>query len=254
MGKRLCLILAIIFGFNIICFAQKELQITYKVKNGITPEDNKNESFLRANGQFVTYEEINTQFIPNRFSGEVEEIKNTLNQVFKNYHTNTIWSQEMDEYVVKETMNLFSWKFTQESDTILSYSCKVAEANFLGRNYKAWFSTKIPFRAAPWKIHGLPGVVLKLESTDGFYMLEAINITTIEMPKEFNIPFNDKNSVTWDEYVLIYKKIIEERDRNNKAMEIQYGRKYDIPYPKIEVIVDKNRNTLDTFLKKEKLR
>lgn len=68
------------------------------------------------------------------------------------------------------------------------------------------------------------------------------------------MPFNDSNSLTWEEYVVAYKKKIDEREKVWKAREIKYGRKYDVPYPKIEIIIEKNRKPLEDFLKKEGLR
>lgn len=238
----------LLLGLSFLCYAQKELQIEYDTKSGICSKRWDIVSILRANNKNALYHESETH-MDFGSSGEQETRIRNLNYNFKDLLTNTIWSKEEDGHLIKEKMDLFQWSFTNELDTLLSYNCKKAKANFRGREYIAWFTTDLPFKAAPWKICGLPGVVLKVETTDQFYVLEAKNIAIVNSKKELCMPFNDKKSITWNNYKIAYKKQIQENENQMRALEVKYGRKYDNPYPKIEIIVNKNKQNINDFLK-----
>ncbi len=51
---------------------------------------------------------------------------------------------------------------------ILGYECIMAQTDYHGRKWTAWFSPEIPVHEGPWKLHGLPGIVLRAEAGDRF--------------------------------------------------------------------------------------
>lgn len=71
----------------------------------------------------------------------------------------------------KET-TAFDWKILPENTKIGEYNTQAATTTFGGRNWKAWFSTDIPFQDGPYKFHGLPGLIVKLEDSDKDYSWE----------------------------------------------------------------------------------
>lgn len=52
--------------------------------------------------------------------------------------------------------------------TVLGYECIMAESDYHGRHWKAWFASEIPMPFGSWKLHGLPGLILKAEANGGF--------------------------------------------------------------------------------------
>lgn len=70
------------------------------------------------------------------------------------------------------------WTLTPYTDTILGYSCVEAKAEFRGRNWTVWFASDIPVNYGPWKLSGLPGLILKAEDDDKFFTFEAIEIAS----------------------------------------------------------------------------
>lgn len=66
-----------------------------------------------------------------------------------------------ERYVIDETYPIIDWQLIDTSKTIGGYTAQKAIGFFKGREYTAWFTTEIPFQAGPWKLLGLPGLVLE---------------------------------------------------------------------------------------------
>lgn len=109
-------------------------------------------------------------------------------------------------YFVEDSLFTMKWQLKSDTVYILNKKCFVAETNFRGRNFIAYFTTEIAISDGPWKFVGLPGLILEVKSTDGFVKWTAKKI--IENYKEFAEPTNLKknNYLTWSQYVEAYKK------------------------------------------------
>ena len=106
------------------------------------------------------------------FSDEKEE-KNSIHtgmkistqgdQVVFNINKNTIWSNLLHrkQIYVKEVGSKINWKVENDSKKIGMFTCKKATAKFRGRDYTAWFTYEIPLPFGPWKLNGLPGMILE---------------------------------------------------------------------------------------------
>lgn len=90
-------------------------------------------------------------------------------------------------YRCVEPMPAFEWRISEDTCTILDYACRRAECDFRGRTYTAWFAEEIPVSCGPWKFHGLPGLIMAVEDSEGDYSFriegieqcdEAIDIDT----------------------------------------------------------------------------
>lgn len=67
-----------------------------------------------------------------------------------------------------------NWKLVDETKIINTITCKKAEVNFKGRNWIAWYSSKIPFQYGPMKFSGLPGLIIKITDDKGDYDFELV--------------------------------------------------------------------------------
>ncbi|MDE5555465.1 MAG: GLPGLI family protein [Muribaculaceae bacterium] len=85
-------------------------------------------------------------------------------------------------YVYEEDAHSIEWEIGEETDTICGYECMVAEGNYGGRTWRAWFTTEIPVAMGPWKISGLPGLVMKAADKDNLHVFEAISFRRGEVP------------------------------------------------------------------------
>ncbi len=69
------------------------------------------------------------------------------------------------------------WKIISDSTTeILGYECMLAKCDYHGRHWQAWFTPEVAVPFGPWKLRGLPGLILKARGDGGF----AFTATGIE--------------------------------------------------------------------------
>ncbi|MCJ8154883.1 GLPGLI family protein [Chryseobacterium sp. SSA4.19] len=80
-----------------------------------------------------------------------------------------------DQYKVSEERPIV-WTMTSEKLKIGEWSTQKAETDFAGRHWYAWFTTDIPIQDGPYKFHGLPGLIVKLEdqTQSHRFMLQAV--------------------------------------------------------------------------------
>lgn len=69
-------------------------------------------------------------------------------------------SSSFDAYVTEIPLESQDWQIQEDTLNIGGYMCQNATCTFKGRNYIAWFTSEIPFQEGPWKLYGLPGLIL----------------------------------------------------------------------------------------------
>lgn len=65
-----------------------------------------------------------------------------------------------------------NWKISNEKAKIGSYNTQKATTEFGGRTWNAWFTPDIPLQDGPYKFHGLPGLIVKIEDDGKNYSWE----------------------------------------------------------------------------------
>ncbi|MCL2510919.1 MAG: GLPGLI family protein [Bacteroidales bacterium] len=87
-------------------------------------------------------------------------------------------------YRYQEPIEKLQWQFSTDTCTILSYLCLKATTHFRGRDWEVWFTMEIPIDAGPWKLCGLPGLIMKASDSRGHYVYECIGIEKFVQKKE----------------------------------------------------------------------
>lgn len=81
-----------------------------------------------------------------------------------------------DFYDYTEELTLPKWEMLSEKQVILGYNCQKATANYGGRQWTVWFTPDILIGEGPWKLRGLPGMILRAEDTENHYVFECTNL------------------------------------------------------------------------------
>jgi len=69
-------------------------------------------------------------------------------------------------YMIEEPMPVIDWKISADTASFSGLHCQKATGHFKGRDYTAWFCPDLPFHAGPWKLNGLPGLIVEAYDTD----------------------------------------------------------------------------------------
>lgn len=64
-------------------------------------------------------------------------------------------------FLVTEPLPVIGWHITADTTTLGGLHCQKATGHFLGRDYVAWFCPDLPLHVGPWKLNGLPGVIVE---------------------------------------------------------------------------------------------
>ena len=87
---------------------------------------------------------------------------------------------DLESYKCVEQLEPQDWHFSSDTLAVLGYVCQKATTSFRGRDYEAWFSPEIPIKEGPWKLYGLPGLILKVVVDDGLFVFDAIGLENLE--------------------------------------------------------------------------
>ncbi|MCO6480548.1 MAG: GLPGLI family protein [Phaeodactylibacter sp.] len=70
-------------------------------------------------------------------------------------------------WIFREPLPHIAWELLPEQKTIGGFTCTKATGNFGGRIYDVWFTPNLPVSLGPYKLWGLPGMILEAKSRDG---------------------------------------------------------------------------------------
>ncbi|RAJ02341.1 GLPGLI family protein [Chitinophaga skermanii] len=148
------------------------------------------EAAMKANSEVINL----GVFMPT--TGEKIQLSEEANNVLVQrtfQHTN---------YQIKESLEKIDWKIMPATKEIHGYTCQQAIGACKGRIYTAWFTTDIPASFGPWKLHGLPGLILEAYDTDKRIHFTCTNILLgNSLPKNATVELpSDAVATTYNEY------------------------------------------------------
>jgi len=87
-------------------------------------------------------------------------------------------------YRMEEPTEAQRWTLTDDTLTVSGYACKKASCEYGGRKWTVWYTEEIPSTAGPWKLHGLPGLIVKATDAEGIhtFCLSSLEQKAVTMP------------------------------------------------------------------------
>ena len=93
-------------------------------------------------------------------------------------HTFSRW----DLYKYEEELPQFDWQLEEGDTTLLGYTCHFASCQFRGRTWRAAYALDIPISEGPWKLCGLPGLILYAKDSKNDFTFVCDNLSSIARP------------------------------------------------------------------------
>lgn len=161
------------------------------VTNTDKPDDKQEETMMlkvgKTTSQFYSYSKFLTDSLVAEAKAKgagheaiVDIIKSHVPkvtyQIYKNYPAGKVTTLDrlaMSNFRCEEENDQPVWELRSDTLTLLGYACRKATCRFKGREYEAWYTTDIARSEGPWKLYGLPGLILKANDTEGHYSFEC---------------------------------------------------------------------------------
>ena len=81
--------------------------------------------------------------------------------LFPQEHKYISYEQMTINYLVEGEIEHLNWKILKDTLNFSGIHAQKATANYKGRNWIAWFAPELPFTNGPWKLNGLPGLIVE---------------------------------------------------------------------------------------------
>lgn len=91
----------------------------------------------------------------------------------------------MNNYLIEDAMPVIDWKTSSDTANFGGLHCQKATCHFKGRDYTAWFCPDLPVRTGPWKLNGLPGVIVDASDSkkEVIFKFDGVERATRTSPK-----------------------------------------------------------------------
>ena len=94
-------------------------------------------------------------------------------------------------YETQEKRKNIKWTLTDSTQTVAGYQCKTAVCQLHGRKWTVRYAEDIPTTAGPWKLCGLPGLIVEAVSNDGIHRFTLTELQHATAPI-----FYETNAIT----------------------------------------------------------
>lgn len=233
----------IVLLFSSLVFSQtpnRNMVVEYEVFNNTSAPNTLNATLFVNNDQTRYYEKYSTQ----KFITNEKEAQRTIVRPKFVFEPWTMYNHKKKEllffetistniFFVEDTYNDLKWDVKEETREISGYSCLKAITNFRGREWEVWFAPEIPVPYGPWKLHGLPGLILEAKDSTGMYTIRAFKIDFKRdeiFDKEFKDTYESKNKklVSYKQFFADYQEFY---DNLRKRMIAETGGEFT-PQPR----------------------
>lgn len=110
---------------------------------------------------------------------------------------------DMEQWQYSEDWEKPVWEIGDSTKVVLGYECVKATTNYRGRTWTAWFAPEVPVQEGPWKLCGLPGLILEAHDANSDYIFEATGLMQNPNAEVGIFTYDDKrgySTVTRDKF------------------------------------------------------
>ena len=101
------------------------------------------------------------------------------------------------KYFYDEALTLPKWHILEnDKKEISGYLCQKAITNYLGRDWIVYFTPEIPYSYGPWKLWGLPGLIIKANDKEDLFLFDIASFEHLREMKKIEYIYNNDNSFT----------------------------------------------------------
>lgn len=128
-------------------------------------------------------------------------------------------------YLIEEPSYKINWKITKDTASVGGILCKKAIAHFKGRNWIAWYAPEIPLQSGPWKLNGLPGLILEAhdDKKEVFFRMQKFDNLKLENLK----PEEEREIKQYQESIFFAKEIALQSDAK-KTTRAEFDKVYEV--------------------------
>lgn len=236
---------------NFYSFSQSNIQGQVQYIQILSFEGTTSQRFdtqLDFTTQFSLYQNINQTKVPKQNSLDSSTILFDLDmktkiRVWKNWQQGQMVSLEYvltKKFDVVDSIPHLSWKVGENTRQIGPFNCLNAYTTFRGRTYEAWFCPDIPSQHGPWKLGGLPGLILEAkDSTEEVqFLLKSISYP-VQNPDLLVAP-SIENKIDFESYKSFWRKKVKDftNQLNSSNRSVDSNFEVNAQVTKIKMIED----------------
>ena len=172
------------------------LQIGTRISKCFSHYSNQVDSLSALpNGDMIIGKMINDAMNNGEFMRGNYPHKRLKTYIYKNYPEGRMTVTDgmiLQDYCYVDSLHTQIWTMGDSTREVLGYTCQQATADFRGRHWTAWFATDIPVSDGPWKLGGLPGLILEAYDEGQQHVFTAVGLERVkDEPIIFNRSFGD---------------------------------------------------------------
>jgi len=124
--------------------------------------------------------------------------------------------------IYRDTLYPMQWAITGAKKQIGQQQCLQATTFFKGRSYTAWYNPEIPIFDGPWKLGGLPGLIVEAQDDEGLLKFEMATMKSVDTLPPF-AKIIDTKSInlsripSYEKYIADFTKIYKTDIESHKA-------------------------------------
>lgn len=238
------------------CMTKLIGQEMYRIDYSFTDKkDTKLETTLFTNNKEAVYKIYDTRErgmvdLPN---GEVSFVEN--DELSKFFYANDslayarFLSYKEEIVYLDNYKKKINWKiFPENKKKIGNYNCIEARLRLNQRSFTVWFTTEVPIKFGPFKLHNLPGLIVEATEDTGFLKLSLKRLSKTKESKEFNTfknYFEDKKNIM--NYKQYEKRVIDDEIAGQIRV-FNFNKEYNLEHGTNVTISSNHAMKVDNYL------